>query len=482
MLLVSLITIPLAGAVIGIILPRRKDVIRGFALIVSLLTFVLSFTLFTYDAKKGLFGFTLNLEWLKPLTASFNFGVDGLSIVLIFLTTLLTLLAVIGSFTVDRDREKFYFSMLLLLEAALIGVFSTRDFILFYVFWEAVLIPMYFLIGIWGSEEREYAALKFFIYTFAGSVLMLIGVLIVYVSGRAGSFDFEMLTTAVRNMPPDLKLLTFWLMFIGFAVKLPSFPFHTWLPDAHVQAPTAASVLLAGVLLKMGGYGIIRLNITMFPDLILKFKWYILAFAVVSIIYGALLAFAQNDIKRLVAYSSVAHMGFVTAGIASANEIGYSGSIFVMWAHGLITGLLFFLVGMTYERLHTREMEKIKALALTVPELGWAFVFAAIASMGMPGMAGFVGEFLSVVGSFKAFGFYALLVGAGVVLNTTYLLKLVRNSIFSPESNINAGQEPLLFYERAVFWTLAIFIVFTGVYPESVIGWIRPLVLNVLKL
>lgn len=482
MLLVSLITIPLAGAIIEIILPRRKDFIRGFALIVSLLTFLLSFALFAYDAGKGLFAFTLNFEWLKPLTVSFNLGVDGLSIVLIFLTTLLTLLAVIGSFTIDREREKFYFSMLLLLETALIGVFSARDFILFYVFWEAVLIPMYFLIGIWGSEEREYAALKFFIYTFAGSALMLIGALIVYVFGNAGSFDFEILTTAVRNMPPDLKVLAFWLMFIGFAVKLPSFPFHTWLPDAHVQAPTAVSVLLAGVLLKMGGYGIIRLNITMFPDLILKFQWYILAFAVVSIIYGALLAFAQNDIKRLVAYSSVAHMGFVTAGIASSNELGYSGAIFVMWAHGLITGLLFFLVGMTYERLHTREMEKIKALAVRIPELGWAFVFAAIASLGMPGMAGFVGEFLSVAGSFRAFGFYSLLVGVGVVLNTTYLLKLVRNSVFSPGTNLKVEPEFMVFYERAVFWVLALFIVFTGVYPESVIGWIRPLVLSVLKL
>lgn len=482
MLLTTLITVPLAGALILVIMPRRKEIIRSVAFIASLLAFLLSFSLFAYNGSKELFAFTVNFVWLKSLNVSFNFGVDGLSIVLIFLTTLLSLLAVIGSFTVEREREKFYFAMLLLLEAALIGVFSARDFILFYIFWEAVLIPMYFLIGIWGSEEREYAALKFFIYTFAGSALMLIGALIVYVFGNAGSFDFEALAASINNMPLNLKIFTFWLMFIGFAVKLPSFPFHTWLPDAHVQAPTSVSVLLAGVLLKMGGYGIIRMNVTFFPDLMFKYRWYLLIFAVISIVYGALLAFAQNDIKRLVAYSSVAHMGFVTAGIAAGNELGYTGAIFVMWAHGLITGLLFFLVGMTYERLHTRDMEKIKALAITVPELGWAFVFAAIASMGMPGMAGFVGEFLSVAGSFKTFGFYALLVGVGVVLNTTYLLKLLRNSVFSPGTSPKGEPGVLVPYERVVFWVLAIAIVFTGIYPESVIYWIRPLISSVVKL
>jgi len=473
MALILMLALPVAAAIImGLIPEGSRRAWRVVAVLAAAAELGLAIWLLVAFAGKQ--DLSVRFEWLPSFQSSFFLDLDGLSLSLVFLTALLTLLAVIGSLTAERPRERLYFGMILVLEAALVGVFTARDFIPFYVFWEAVLVPMYFLIGIWGSENREYAAVKFFIYTFVGSVLMLLGVLLVYFSGAAGSFDFVTLSHAAERMEPAVRALAFWLIFVGFAVKLPSFPFHTWLPDAHVQAPTAASVLLAGVLLKMGGYGLIRFNLAMFSDLVAKYRWYLLAFAVVSIVYGALLAFAQRDMKRLVAYSSIAHMGFVTAGVAAANPLGVAGAAFVMWAHGLITGLLFFLVGMSYERFHSRSMDEVRGLAVTVPELGWGFVLASIASLGMPGMAGFVGEFMSIVGSFGAFGYWAAAVAAGVLLNATYLLKLLRESIFSPGFFAEGEPGALKVPERIVLWVLIVGTVGTGLYPESVMYWVRP--------
>lgn len=470
--LTLLIFLPLAAALAVLLVPSAsRTAVRGMALAGALVCFAASIIVFFLHTSGQLE--PVDFVWLKIIPSYFYLELNGIGAVLILLTGFLTLLAVVGSFSADRPREKLYFAMLLVLESALFGVFSARDFLVFYLFWEAVLIPMFFLIGIWGSENRLHAAFKFFIYTFLGSVLMLAGILIVAGYGGAGSFRFEDLFAAAAAVSPAMRQLAFWLVFVGLAVKLPVFPLHTWLPDAHVQAPTAASVMLAGVLLKMGGYGMLVLLYPMFPDLVVRYAMVLLVLAAVSIVYGALVAFAQTDIKKLVAYSSVAHMGFVTAGLASASSTGFSGAAYAMWAHGLITGMLFFLVGMAYERFHSRRMAEVNSLAARIPELGWAFVFAAMASLGLPGLAGFIGEFLTVAGVYQTFGRAAAAVAAGVFLNATYLLKLVRECVFTPGAAVKPDPEKINLYERLVIWPLVLVIFATGVYPEFLLKYIR---------
>lgn len=476
MFVLILMGIPiLAALVIAFVNEKSKKIIRLVAVAASIVELA-TVSLMPWLSENMHAIYRVGAKWLRFLhiDVTVTFGFNGISLSLLFLTALLVVLSVINSLSESRKREKLYYSMILLLESALIGVFTARDFVIFYIFWEAVLIPMYFLIGIWGSERKEYAALKFFIYTFAGSVLMLVGGIIIYITGGAGSFEFQSLIQAAQNAPSGAKIFAFWLMFVGFAVKIPMFPFHTWLPDAHVQAPTAASVLLAGILLKMGGYGLIVLLVPMFPSLMITYSGIILAFGVVSIIYGSLVAFAQWDLKQLVAYSSVAHMGFVTAGIAANNSVGLTGAVYVMWAHGLITGMLFFLVGMTYQRFHTRKMKEINGLAIKLPTLGWSFVFAAVASLGLPGLAGFVGEFLTILGSYETFGWYAFFVAIGVLLNTVYLLKLLYVNVFTPGVKEGESLGRLKFTETLVIWVLIVFIVFIGVYPNALVSLIKP--------
>ncbi|MCX7831839.1 MAG: NADH-quinone oxidoreductase subunit M, partial [Actinobacteria bacterium] len=360
-----LILIPLAAAaLIAFFESRTRTAIRAIAFLATL-TCLVATSYLVYANAIGKIP-VVDFEWLPLLGSYLYFKASGLALSLILLTSLLALLAVIGSFNLSIENEKLYYSMLLILFSSLFGVFLARDFLLFYLFWEAVLIPMYFLIGIFGSENRRYAATKFFIYTFVASILMLIGIFIV--STVSPTLKFEDLIASASQLSYDKRLIAFALIFLGFAVKLPTFPFHTWLPDAHVQAPTQASVLLAGILLKMGGYGLFELLGPMFPDLINEYARLFLGLAAVSVIYGALTAYAQKDAKKLVAYSSIAHMGFVTAAFSAYNHAGSKTAAgFVMWAHGLITGMLFFLVGLTYERFHSRDLDVIKHLAIRYP-------------------------------------------------------------------------------------------------------------------
>lgn len=472
MLYLLLILIPVTGAVlIAFLNSSQKTLIRWVAGIISAVE--LAFAVFTtYQFLLGKLE-KIDYLWLPAVGSHIYFAPTGLGISLVILTALLTFLSVTGSFSFKIANEKLYFALLLILEAALQGVFTARDFLLFYIFWESVLIPMYFLIGIYGSENRRYAATKFFIYTFVASLLMLVGVFIV--ASHSSSLKFEDLFKAAFTLSYEQKILSFILIFVGFAVKLPVFPFHTWLPDAHVQAPTAASVLLAGVLLKMGGYGLFEILGPMYPGITDYYSTYIFALGFISMVYGALTAYSQKDIKKLVACSSVAHMGFVTAAFSAYIVDGSKEAAgFVMWAHGLITGMLFFLVGMAYERFHSRSMDEVKHLATSYPQLGWAFVFAGMASLGLPGLAGFIGEFLTGYVVFEKAGYLAALVSVGVFLNATYLLKLIRNVVFTPA----VEEKPefkgnLSFPEIFVVYVLAILIVFSGVVPSTIIKMIE---------
>lgn len=469
MIYLLLLSIPItASALIAFVDPKNRVLIRGLALLSALLELFLTIYALGAFLKNSLE--KVEILWLHSLGSYIYFAPTGLGISLILLTALLTLLAVIASFSFKIENEKLYYALLMILTSSLMGVFTTRDFLLFYIFWEAVLIPMYFLIGIFGSENRRYAAAKFFIYTFAASILMLAGVFIV--ASNSPTLRFEDLFKSAVNLKDNLKLLAYFLIFIGFAVKLPVFPFHTWLPDAHVQAPTAASVLLAGILLKMGGYGFFEILGPMFPTTTDYYSLYIFILGFISMLYGSLTAYSQTDIKKLIAYSSVAHMGFVTAAFSGyLNKGSYTAASFVMWAHGIITGMLFFLVGMAYERYHSRSMEKVKHIASRYPQLGWSFVFAGMASLGLPGLAGFVGEFMTAYVVFEKFGYLSTLVAVGVFLNATYLLKLIRNCVFTPaEKEKNLEKEKrLTIPELVVIYALSLIIVASGVFPSLII-------------
>ncbi len=469
MIYLLLILTPLIGAaMLAFMSAENKKLIRRFSAAAAAIELILA-AYFMYMFFSGSLK-PLDFIWLHAMKSHFYLSVSGLGASLIILTAVLGFLCVIYSFSAEIHNEKLYFALILILISSLMGVFTSRDFLLFYIFWEAVLIPMYFLIGIFGSENRKYAANKFFIYTFLGSVLMLAGVFLVAM--YAQSLRFEDLIDSSRKLDEWQQVLSFFLIFTGFAIKLPVFPFHTWLPDAHVQAPTAASVLLAGVLLKMGGYGLFELLGPLYPQLIERYAMLILVFASASVIYGALAAFAQTDIKKLVAYSSVAHMGFVTAAFAAYRiKEASSAAGFVMWAHGLITGMLFFLVGMAYERFHSREMENVRHLATMYPQLGWAFVFAAMASLGLPGLAGFIGEFLTGVVLFQRFQYLFLIVIVGVFLNATYLLKLLRRSVLTPADDAEVVEfvSNLRAPEVITIYSVGLLIVISGVLPDLII-------------
>ena len=366
-------------------------------------------------------------------------GVDGIAALLLFLTTLLGVIVIIGSWNYVKDREMGFFISLLLLQVGMIGVFCATDLFLFYVFWEAMLVPMYFIIGIWGGPRRIYAAIKFFLFTLVGSLLMLVAIIVVvyYVKDtrRWGSRSTSR-SSAGRSTPYDLQFWAFLAFFLAFAIKVPMFPLHTWLPDAHVEAPTAGSVILAGVLLKMGGYGMLRFCLPFFPDAAVTFIPYVVVLSVIAIVYGALVSLVQKDLKKLVAYSSVSHMGFVTAGIFAAiavvgNAAGMEGAILVMFSHGLLTGALFLMVGYLYERTHTRQIADMALLARPLPIMAGFFLFFAFGSAGLPGLSGFVGEFLSLLGLFVYSHWLAAIAAIGVILAAAYLLWMFQRMMFN---------------------------------------------------
>lgn len=477
-LLTYLLLIPLVGGLLLLFINKEKEsLIRWFGLGVSLAAFVLSLVLYSrFDHTLASFQFVNNFVWISKINAGFHTGIDGISLLLVLLTTFLTPITLYSSWNSITKKVKEFTFFMLLLEVGMLGVFMSLDMFLFYIFWEAMLIPMYFIIGIWGGEQRVYASVKFFIYTMFGSLLMLVAIiwLGVYAAKLTGSFTTNLLELykVGPNVPHQMQTYMFLAFFLSFAIKVPVFPFHTWLPDAHVQAPTAGSVILAGVLLKMGTYGLIRFCLPLFPQSASEFAPVISVLAVIGIIYGALVAMVQKDMKKLVAYSSVSHLGFVVLGIFAMTTEALQGSVIQMVNHGLSTGALFLLVGMIYDRTHTREISKYGGIAKIVPLYSIALMFASLSSMGLPGLNGFVGEFLILLGSFKSpvlnsWGF-TIFGATGVIFAAVYLLWMYQRVVFGEVHNQNLNSlKDLTTREIAILVPVFVFIIWIGVFPGT---------------
>jgi NADH-quinone oxidoreductase subunit M len=483
-ILTALTILPAAGALVVLFVSnQRVEVVRALGLAVSVFTAGLAGYL-VWDFETGqacestanCYQFVEDHSWIESIGVRYIMGVDGISLFMVALTALLFPLALLASTKIDVN-VKSYTAFMLLLEAAVIGVFVSLDLILFFVFWEVVLVPMYFIIAGWGHERRVYASIKFFLYTMVGSMLMLIAIIgLAYLYQR----DTGVLTFDLRVLQDWSELTTTagrWLFMafaLSFAVKVPLFPFHTWLPDAHVEAPTAGSVILAGVLLKMGTYGFLRFAFTLFPEATMYFQWPFLTLATIGVIYGAVVAVVQKDLKKLIAYSSVAHLGFVVLGSFALTTIGIQGGVFTMISHGLTTGALFLLVGIMYERRHTRLIADFGGLWKTAPRLGGFFLVAMFASIGLPGMSGFVGEYLSLLGAFLVHRPYAIVSAVGVILAAVYLLWAFQRAFTGEPEGENLTVRDLDVREMATVLPLLLLAVFLGVYPKPVLDRIEP--------
>ena len=464
---------------------RNEAFTRTFALGISIVTFLLSLILFVqFDRTSAQMQFVERGSWIPSYGISYHVGVDGISVLLVILTALLSPLAILASYRGITERVREFHASMLILEAAIIGVFCATDLFLFFIFWEAMLVPMYLLIGVWGGANRVYAALKFFIYTMSGSMLMLVAIIILAVlfRQRAGfySFDLQSIESTLR-LPLSLQIWLFAAFAIAFAIKVPMFPFHTWLPDAHVEAPTAGSVILAGVLLKMGTYGFLRFALPLFPEATAYFTPAIMVLSIIGIIYGALVALVQPDLKRLVAYSSVSHMGFAMLGIFALNVVGIEGAIIVMLSHGLSTGALFLAVGMIYDRRHTRAISDFGGLWKVIPVFGTFFLIFVLASIGLPGTSGFVGEFLSLLGAFRVYIPWGVLGAVGLILSAIYMLwmfqRVMQGEADKPENRALTDLSPR---EIAILVPLVILIFWIGIYPKPLTDIMRPSVERVI--
>ena len=475
-LLTILILLPVLGAVVSAVysqVNKNDDHYKWIALSFSVATFALSLMLISGTGAAG-YSFEQNANWIGAIGARYHLGVDGISLWLVILTTLLMPIAVLSSWTAVKKRQLSYYVFLLLLEGAMVGVFVSLDLLLFYLFFEASLVPMFFLIGIWGGERRIYAAVKFFIYTAVGSLLMLVGIIALYFI--FGSFDY---VTMVQAMSAGSTALSpraeFWLFLafaFAFCIKIPLFPLHTWLPDAHTEAPTAGSVILAGVLLKMGTYGLLRFNLGLFPNMSRQFAWLMITLAVIGIIYGALVAMVQPDVKRLVAYSSVSHMGFVVLGIFSFTELGMQGALYRMLNHGVSTGALFLFVGFIYERRHTRMISDFGGLSTPMPWFSTLFVIASLSSIGLPFLNGFVGEFLIMIGSWTSNSIpyprtATMLAATGVIWAAVYMLWMLQRVLFGKVTNPeNKNLHDLNAREVGLLIPLLVLMLLMGVFPR----------------
>jgi NADH-quinone oxidoreductase subunit M len=480
-ILSSLLFLPVVGAIVVVLLPReRPDLVKGAALAWTLLVFLASLLLWIYFSP-GTPGFQFEEQavWVPGLGITYHVGVDGISLLLVLLTTFLSVLAVLSSWKAIQEQVKTYMLLMLLLETAMLGVFVSLDLFLFYVFWEGSLIPMALLIGRWGGQRRVYAAIKFLLFTLAGSALMLVATIVLYLWGGNTS-DLPQLVQALRGggLPFTLQVWLFVAFALAFAVKVPLFPLHTWLPAAHVEAPTAGSVLLAGVLLKMGAYGYLRFCIPLFPDVVPYAAPWLSVLALIGIIYGSLVALAQEDIKSLVAYSSVAHMGFIVLGIFALTPQAMSGAVLQMVNHGLSTSALFLLVGVLYERLHTRLMSDFGGLWAKVPIFGSFFIITALSSAGLPGMNGFVGEFTILVGTFQVNVIYAAVGTLGIVLAAWYLLTAVRRTLFGPpaRSGSNGSLTDMDLREMVTLAPIVILFFVIGLFPNLFFEKVTPVV------
>ncbi len=458
---------PLVGVAFILLIRGEPDVVarnaKGVALWTSLITFVVSLGLWiNFDPTASGFQFEEKVVWMPAFDIAYHLGIDGISLFFVILSTLLTVLCVGASWESVKDRVKEYMIAFLILETLMIGMFSSLDLILFYVFFEGVLIPMFIIIGVWGGPRRNYAAFKFFLYTLAGSVLMLLAILTM--AFQAGTTDIAKLLT--HDFPIGLQPWLWLAFFASFAVKVPMWPVHTWLPDAHVEAPTAGSVILAGVLLKFGGYGFLRFSLPMFPVASADFAPFIYGLSVVAIIYTSLVALAQEDMKKLIAYSSVAHMGFVTLGTFTATIQGIEGAVIQMLSHGVVSAALFLVVGVVYDRMHSRDIATYGGLVHRMPVYALVFMIFMLASVGLPGTSGFVGEFLVLVGAFKANSWVAALAATGVILGAAYMLYLYRRVIFGKLTKEDLKSiTDLSPREMAVFAPLVLIVIFMGVYP-----------------
>lgn len=490
-ILSTLVWLPIIGGLIVLFVGRDRDQLaKWIALIVSVLTFLASLPLWTeFDRGTAAMQFVERVAWIPQFNIQYYLGVDGLSMPLVLLTTFTQILVIASAWDVIKERVEQYMGAFMIMQGLMIGVFVALDGILFYVFWEALLIPMFIVIGKWGGPNRVYATIKFFLYTFFGSVFMLVGFLYMYFqSGSFSILDFQ-----TMHLGMTAQTLIFLAFLIAFAVKVPMFPVHTWLPDAHVQAPTAGSVVLAAIMLKMGGYGFVRFSLPITPDASMQLDWLVITLSLIAIFYIALVALMQSDMKKLVAYSSISHMGFVTLGMflvfdivqntqsTQGAMIGMEGAMIQMISHGFISGAMFLMIGVLYDRMHTREIGAYGGVVNTMPWFGFFAVLFAMANAGLPGTSGFVGEFMVILASFKANVWYGIIAASTLIFGAAYTLWMVKRVFFGEVANDNVAKlQDLSTREFAIMATLAVAVVLLGVYPAPVIDVMHSSVENLL--
>ena len=482
--------LPLVGMAVTLCLPSRADeLIKRTALAFTLPPLVMGIWLFQhFDRTTSAFQFTQHAPWIESYNINYFVGVDGISVSMVLLTVLLCPICILASWGIDKGI-KGYFALFLLLDGAMVGVFVALDFFLFYIFWELMLLPMYFLIGIWGGPRREYAAIKFFLYTLTGSVLILIAMLVLYFQNEPHTFDMTQLMAqgATISTKPviwglGLQHLLWLALFIGFAIKIPAFPFHTWLPDAHVEAPTAISVILAGVLLKMGTYGILRVNYGMLPAATTDLAfWFLAALGTWNIVYGALCAMAQKDLKKLVAYSSISHMGYVMLGMSAFTPQGINGAVLQMFNHGTVTAMLFLLVGVIYDRAHHRQIEGFGGLAGIMPVYTGVTALAFFAAMGLPGLSAFISEVLVLLGAWQKYPGLTIVAASAVILTAGYMLWTMQRIYLGPPNEKYLGLPEINARELVTLVPLGVIVVILGVYPHAVLDLINASLLNLNK-
>ncbi len=480
----------IGAAVIAFIPSGQKTIIKTVAAAAAFVPLVLAVQLFlNFDRGSSALQFVEHYAWIKSFNIEYFMAIDGLSMPMMLLTALLSFLCIFASWNIDK-AVKGYFSMFLILEAGMFGVFCALDFFLFYVFWEVMLLPMYFLIGIWGGPRREYAAIKFFLYTLAGSVLMLLAMIAFYLNTSdpvTGGHTFNMVHMFDQNnhspwlLQTNIRHLVWVALFIGFAIKVPVFPFHTWLPDAHVEAPTAVSVILAGVLLKMGTYGLLRISYPMLPDQAMWFRWFLAVLGAVNILYGAYCAMAQKDMKKLVAYSSVSHMGYVLLGMAAMNQAGMNGAVLQMFNHGTITAMMFLCVGVVYDRAHTREINGFGGLGMQMPLYFSFFSFALFAALGLPGLSGFVSEAMIFMGAFPAFRTITMISALGIIVGAAYVLWMLQRVFLGPKNDKWDSLPDINAREMFTLVPIGILVLLFGVYPMPVLDLMRVTLNNLVK-
>lgn len=475
-----MIFIPIVGAAAIIFIPGRyHEYIKAVGAVASAIPLLLSVPLYlNFDGTNLALQFVERYPWIPSFNIEYYVGADGLNIAMIILTTIVAFIALIASWGI-KDRVKAYFSLFLLLETSMIGVFCALDFFLFYIFWELMLLPMYFLIGVWGGPRKEYAAIKFFIYTLVGSVLMLIAMLIMYftqghsfdlISMAQGNNFFHHAAIPVLGMMLPFAKTLYIMLFIGFAIKIPMFPFHTWLPDAHVEAPTAISVILAGILLKMGTYGIFRVCFPIFPEITKAFGYGIAFFGVINIVYGALVAMAQSDLKKLVAYSSISHMGFCLLGMAAGTAEGYAGAMMQMFSHGVITSMMFLSVGVIYDRAHHRQINGFGGIAKQMPVYSTVTAWGFFAALGLPGFSGFIAEILVLMGSFNVYRLFAVIAATSVIITAAYILWTIQRMFLGPLNEKYNKLPEINGRELFTLVPLGIMTLVFGIYPMPVLN------------